>query len=82
MVPDVLSPEGVSQQVIDFESMFGMKADINAAEIRQHMDKLFSALSKPDESLVPSLMEEERTQNIFAFSSGLKELTLTVGDPS
>ena len=82
VVPDVLSPEGVSQQVIDFESMFGMKADINAAEIRQHMDKLFSALSKPDESLVPSLMEEERTQNIFAFSSGLKELTLTVGDPS
>jgi len=79
-VSDILSPEGVSQQVIDFESMFGMKADINAAEIRQHIDTLFSALNKPEELPAPSLREEERIQHILAFSGSLKGLTLTPGE--
>jgi len=79
-VSDILSPADVSQQAIDFESMFGMKADINAAEIRQHIDKLFSALNKPDELSTPSLREEERIQHILAFSGSLKGLTLTAGE--
>ena len=79
-VPDALSPAGVSQQVIAFESIFGMNADINAVEIRQHIDKLFSALNKPEELSTSSLREEERIQHILAFSVNLKGLTLTAGE--